>query len=256
MQHRRILRAAFVGSVALAIALGKGIVADEPKQAVAKSRPAMADRIDEILWWLPADTKTLIVNQGPSAFSITSPSTLAGIVGPRGSRTSQIAGQKVILQVEGARRVRPPKEGPGTSCRTKEKPSLSSNTTSTRGFRERYKRKPTSRRQSKSTKVFIFKRRFEGDDWTLYICQPRPNLLVGTTHRGYLSDLLTRIGKRGPTRGPLPADLPETGNTSTGPCRTGPSGTTTRTTRSGLDPHITRLAAAKVGTSGMMTRWD
>ena len=57
-------------------------------------------------------------------------------------------------------------------------------------------------------RVSMFRKRFERDDWTLYITQPRPNILIGATHRGYLVELLGRMTKHRAPRA-LPEELPE-----------------------------------------------
>jgi len=54
----------------------------------------------------------------------------------------------------------------------------------------------------------MFKAHVERTEWTVYVTQPRPNLLISATHRGYLVDLLERMDKQGGQRA-LPESLPE-----------------------------------------------
>ncbi len=85
---------------------------------------------------------------------------------------------------------------------------MSSSTTWTRRASNRCTKDAIQTETIAGRRVSISKERVEEDDWTFYITQPKPNILVIATHRGYLVDLLGRMDKRATTRA-LPADLPE-----------------------------------------------
>src|SRR5262249_43102388 len=57
-------------------------------------------------------------------------------------------------------------------------------------------------------RVSLFEVRFENDDWTIYVTQPRPDVLISATDRGYLAELLRRIDQHARERA-LPDSLPE-----------------------------------------------
>ena len=56
--------------------------------------------------------------------------------------------------------------------------------------------------------VLVFKRKYEDDDWTFYLAQPKPDVVVLATNRSYLEELLIRMAKPAKTRG-VPESLPE-----------------------------------------------
>src|SRR5262249_21712866 len=56
-------------------------------------------------------------------------------------------------------------------------------------------------------RVAIFTEKLEEDEWTYYVCHPRPNILIWATSQPYLKEVLERIEKPGPRA--LPDNLPE-----------------------------------------------
>lgn len=213
MRHRLIPRGVLVGLVVFEIILCRHLVADEPKQPVADPRSIIPARVEEIIWWLPTDTQTVTVEQEPLRF-LAEPDDKGLSVSPpwppaivrKGALSRQLAGKNVILRVEGARRFRVPKDlglmpYEGATVAVFEQGLDAS---ISKSLHEGATRTETI----EGSQVSMFSQRYEMNDWTLYICQPKPNVLIGATDRGYLAELLRRIENRASSRA-LPADLPE-----------------------------------------------
>ena len=56
-------------------------------------------------------------------------------------------------------------------------------------------------------RVSLFKTQMEKDAWAIYVTQPRPNVLISATHRGYLAELLLRMDQQAGAHA-LPDSLP------------------------------------------------
>jgi len=213
VRYPLVLLASLIGVASSEIVLCRQLVADEPKRPLSQPGLALPARVEEILWWLPVDTQTIVVDQGLSRLVAQEADGSLQVSPPwpptifrEGSTGRQIAGRNVILRVEGARRFRRPRDlglmpYEGATVAVLER-GLD------RGLAGSLHEGASRTETIEGTRVSMFRHRYESDDWTLFVCQPKPDVLIGATHRGYLADLLKRMKGRAPSRA-LPADLPE-----------------------------------------------
>lgn len=183
----------------------------------ADQPPKLPDRIGEVLWWLPDDTETIIVAQSPLKGEIPDdpnvkdvdqdeflhPFPLTGLLEvPKIKEVIQ--GRKILLSVEGSRRFRAPEvlglmpfEGAQIIVFKDDiGPVLKPLKDATRT------------EEIAGHRALLFEEQLEADLWTSYVTQPKPNVLVCATDRGYLQEVLARMAKKATTRA-LPEDLPE-----------------------------------------------
>ncbi len=87
----------------------RGLAEDMPGQASSPQGAKLPKRVEEILWWFPVDTQTVIVDQGPADVQSDSTENGFGALPLIGCPASVTRDTRVLLVVEGARRFRGPK---------------------------------------------------------------------------------------------------------------------------------------------------
>ena len=184
----------------------------------------------ELLWWLPADTETIEVadvsqelpNYDPAAEAegklqlherlrqglIDFPLAQLAQV-DHGTAYKILNRRKILLTLQGSRRFKPPRglgEMPFEGCEIAVfETSLGEVGAS---FGEALGREAQRIEQIVGQTVFEFDEKLEEDHWTIFIGQPKPDILVVATNRAYLEEVLQRIATRASTRA-LPDNLPE-----------------------------------------------
>jgi hypothetical protein len=182
------------------------------------------------LSWLPADTETLIVANGPfvmpqrqnaeeetksrllslKEIRETFESLPLGLVGlQQGALEKKFTGREVAFAIEGARSFRSPSglgemtyEGCDIVVFTHDVTSLGV------AFMEDSKGVATKFEEVEGQRVGVFDKKMEEDIWTTMVAFPKGNVLVVATDRDYLRGVLARIGGAGGPRA-LPDGLPE-----------------------------------------------
>jgi len=181
------------------------------------------------LSWLPADTETLIVANGP--FSMPSPDTKTdetrsrllsneelsqqfevlpiGLVGLPEGLLKKLNGRKVALAMEGSRHFRSPS---GLGEMPYQGLALVIFSADIRSLGDTFM-KDSENTASKfeaveGQRVAVFQKKLEEDVWTSFVVFPKPNVLVVATNRDYLRDVLARIGGMTGSRA-LPDELQE-----------------------------------------------
>ena len=186
----------------LVVGIG-AVVSAAPRQSPV--RPSAA--IEEMLWWLPAATETLMVQQAssPPMRGLVHDALLSDKidVGDSALMTSakpHLQGARLKLTLEGSRRFTTPRglgEFPyeGVTIYTFMKPlgaggqALMSDLAKT-GMRAR----------QVHGFVVEFSETVEDTTWTHYMAVPRPDALLDATNLDYLTEVLARIAKRAETR--------------------------------------------------------
>jgi hypothetical protein len=208
----------------LSSSMGVGRTAMESTQLESRPQVKLPANVEEVIWWLPSDSQTLIVRQTPRTVGAfrskgndslraaeESQITELGILGSLcdGELLALLAGLKVVLQVEGSRKFRAP-IGLGPTrfegvqifrfqdrlgdIGTRLKDSLT----------KRASRTEVIGGQS----VAVFDQRVERTSWTFYVSIPEPDLLVCATDRATVVDVYRRKTVRAHKRA-LPPELPE-----------------------------------------------
>jgi hypothetical protein len=196
----------------------------------AKDRPESAPpalTVDEALYWLPANTETIIVAQGPFELRPIEPAkesefppmdktlqTFAcGPVVSSGEVTARksLEGLPIAFVLEGARGFRSP-QGlglmPYDGCNIIVfKDELK---TAKDDFIKALNSESPKEEQIAGQKTFVFQKKLEQDQWKFYIAFPRPNVILGATDRSYLEEVLKRMAmKDKPAERALPENLAE-----------------------------------------------
>ena len=178
--------------------------------------------VDEVLWWLPEDTETVIVARGPFTWKSVDGDTLPERLEPYfhelmftavtfGDRKSRelVIGSRVVLAVHSARNFRAPNSlglGPYEGC---DVIVFDSEFAKEReGLLKRFAARAVRTQIMSGHQVFVAQERLEDNEWITYIANPKPNILLIATHEAYLADVLRRMSARGSTRA-LPDSLPE-----------------------------------------------
>ncbi len=218
-----ICASAFCTSIG-AEACGAQPVSDRPEAARSPITLSAA------LSWLPADTESLIVANGPfvlpqskDAEEETKSRLLSkkeireqfeslpiGLVGLQaGLLEKKLAGKEVMFAMEGSRSFRSPSdlgemtyEGCDIVVFSVDVSSLGDT------FMKDSKGVATKFEEMEGQRVAVFKEKMEEDVWTTMVAFPKANVLVVATDRDYLQGVLARIrGASGPRA--LPDELPE-----------------------------------------------
>lgn len=213
-----VFAAAFWASASNAQASGAHPLATDPPAALSKA-----------LSWLPADTETLIVANGP--FSIPQPKTETdesrtrvlpkkeinemfealptALVGLPEGLIQKLNGRKAAFAMEGARHFRSPSglgEMPYEGCDivvfVADVVSLGE------AFMKDSKNVATKFEEIDGQTVAVFHKKLEEEVWTTLVAFPKPNVLVVATSRDYLREVLGRISGAIGLRA-LPHKLPE-----------------------------------------------
>jgi hypothetical protein len=171
--------------------------------------------LSKALSWLPADTETLIVANGP--FSIPPPETEidedrtrllskeeinekfealpTALVGLPEGLLEKLNSRKVAFAMEGSRHFRAPSElgeMPYEGCDVVVFVSDVANLGD--AFMKDSKNFATKFEEVEGQRVAVFQEKLEEDDWTALVAFPKPNVLLVATSREYLRDVLARIG--------------------------------------------------------------
>lgn len=176
---------------------------------------------EQLLDWLPEDTETVIVAQGP--FEIPKPTTeqlkfdeairflpfgpVLGLQG--GMQYEELVGQKVLCAIEGSRRFTPPRilgNMPYQGVHILQF-DLAADGVLRKAFHA-YQEKAEKKIELAGERVVVFTKELERDLWSFFVSQPQPGVLICATDQAFLEETLKRIGRK-PDRRALPADLPE-----------------------------------------------
>ena len=194
-----------------------------PAFVLADDRPNNP-ALSRVFDWLPADTETVIVAQGPLEIRAqpTKPDELPPLAETMESLTVSIAtgfdanwgldlprGLKIRLAIEGSRSFRAPKGlglMPYAGCQILQFEGSAEKAVQT-AFAECLANSE-EKTQLRGKQVAIVNHKIESDDWTFFIAHPRPDILLCATDQAYLEEVLQRMEKK-PDKRALPADLPE-----------------------------------------------
>jgi hypothetical protein len=179
-------------------------------------------RIDEVLYWLPADTETLIVAHGPipvgrsddmaeapteRIFQFLPILLLSAVADEKSAKL--LAGAKIELAIQGSRRFQAPSGLGMMRFEGCEMVLFEGNASpACERFLQSIEGQANEVLELRGHRVLVFKKTFEQDSWTLLATRPKPNVLLCATDRGYLQQVLDRIGKKSETRA-MPSNLPE-----------------------------------------------
>jgi hypothetical protein len=192
--------------------------------------PTEMDGIDVLLSWLPADTETITVANGPfwmSDFQLSDKEqqqqsisvqnlekafqleTLGLFNLKKSNLEKHLERQKLLLAVEGSRRFRSP-TGLGSFLFEGCEIAVFADDMSDRGsfFGKESSNAALRVEDIDGLKVAVFQDRLEEDTWTTFVAFPSKKVVVVATNEGYLREVLARMrGVKG-TRA-LPDSLPE-----------------------------------------------
>jgi hypothetical protein len=194
---------------------------------VSNSRQALLSALS----WLPADTETLLVANGPFSMPPISgddddekrdrvvsqkelraqfqalPISLFGLNSHL--LQSRMVGREITIALEGSRHFRTPRalgEMPYEGC---DIVVFARDITELREtFMKESADSVSTREVIDGQLVTVFQNKMEEDVWTFFVAFPKPNVVVIATNRDYLSEVLARIGGAFGPRA-LPDDLPE-----------------------------------------------
>jgi hypothetical protein len=195
----------------LVVGIG-AVVGAAPRQSSV--RPSAA--IEEILWWLPADTETLVVQQAsaPPMRGLVHDALLSetidlGDSALMASAKPYLQGARLKLTLEGSRRFTEPRglgEFPyeGITIFTFMKPLSARGQT----LMSELAKTGTRTRQIHGFDVVEISEKVEDTTWTHYMSVPRPDVFLDATNLDYLTEVLARMAKRAETRA-LSGELPE-----------------------------------------------
>ena len=198
-------------------------------EEVRPSATVLPVTLTRALSWLPADTETLIVANGP--FLIPPPETEVdedrtrllskqeinekfealptGLVGLPEGLLKKLNSRTVAFAMEGSRHFRSPSElgeMPYEGCDivvfVGDVSSLGD------AFMRDSRNVGTKFEEGEGQRVAVFQEKLEEDVWTTLVAFPKPNVLVVATSRDYLRGVLARIGGAAGPRA-LPDALPE-----------------------------------------------
>jgi hypothetical protein len=192
--------------------------------------PTEANGIDALLSWLPADTETITVANGPfwmSDFNLSDKeeqeqsisaqnlekafqSLALGLFNLKKSNLEKhLERQKLLLAVEGSRHFRSP-TGLGSFLFEGCEIAVFADDIGDRGvsFFKDSSNAALRVEEIDGLKVAVFQDRLEEDIWTTFVAFPNKNIAVVATNENYLREVLARMrGTKGPRA--LPDSLPE-----------------------------------------------
>jgi hypothetical protein len=197
----------------------------------AGTKPGQAsEEISQVLSWLPADTESIVVANGPFLLPDMSPSEeysvpsavsvedlkddfehlpLALIGFNNGLLANHLQGQKVMVAIEGTRHFREP-EGLGGALFEGCSIAVFARDVSDRAasFLKDSARNALPSEQIEDQKVAVFQELLDSDMWTILVDFPKPNVALACTNRDYLREAIVRMrGASGAMA--LPEHLPE-----------------------------------------------
>jgi hypothetical protein len=181
----------------------------------------LTPQLRQMIEWLPDDTETLVVLNGPTESMIVqrgeeTPQQFLGSLPCRlvhslrhGLLKAELKGEKLLHAVEGSRRFRSPKDigvMPYEGCQIMRFSDLAQAALQ-RAF-NLCLQKANETIHIEGQQIAVFEERWEQDTWTLFVARPEPTLLLCATNRDYLAQVLDRMKRPGKARA-FPADLPE-----------------------------------------------
>jgi hypothetical protein len=183
---------------------------------------------DDLLPWLPPDTETLLVTNGPFTLTNRPPErgrflervieqlSIAKLYFGDVLHPKELLGQTVRLAIEGSRRFRPPRDIGELHYEGCEIVVFEESAgTLVRAAMQSLQSRADRRTQLGGIAVACFQNQEHQDTWPVYFAQPEPNILLCATHEGYLKEVLGRM--RGTVTGrALPPDLAEWKHVDTG----------------------------------------
>jgi hypothetical protein len=194
---------------------------------VVTERADIPASVDEVLWWLPSDTETVMVARGPFTIADVDPrgpeamdpknalrlSTMMNL--PFHAQRDLIGGREVGLSISGARRFRRGDAATGMKipCDGAEIVVFRDDL-GPLGDKLLVPGKETKHRIEMIAGHRVWVVEDEHPDPAIkraelhYLARPKPNVLVHATDHDYLVSVLDRMAKRAATRA-MPADLPE-----------------------------------------------
>lgn len=190
-------------------------------RAPVRGQTLSRDSINDVLWWLPEDTQTIMVARGPfkAPAPISAPPDMDLSLCTRALGAFQtikdatfykpLVGRTVLFGVQGSRKFRPPSNlgemlYEGCDIVVLEQGLGAARDTLLSQMASQAKTVETIAGQ----KVMLFEEEREADIWTVFVCLPRPNVLLCATNRYFLTQVLNRMHQRGKARA-LPENLPE-----------------------------------------------
>jgi hypothetical protein len=186
------------------------------------TKPKIPERLSQILDWLPTDTETLVVANGPfeiplevtyaAPFRVSAQSLACGLLYlvQNGLLQEKLRGQKVLTAVEASRRFTSPNGlgmMPYEGCQMLKFDESAHDAVKT-AFESCFARAIRTI-QLGGTKVAFFKEQHEEDEWSYFVAQPEPGLLLCATNERFLEEVLTRITAEEHSDRAFPDDLPE-----------------------------------------------
>jgi hypothetical protein len=188
-----------------------------PASLLAKST---AIDFEEILWWLPERSETLVVAREAfpvAEFDRPSANNLRGMlqafsIGPieglrNGELYKHLIGQRIVLAVTASRHFRAPTglgampyDGCHILVTENDVRSVIDAITESNAISLSF--------DVEGNKVLVLKEQREEDEWTFYVTAPRPNVLLVTTDKASLTEVLERMKTHARTRA-FEESLPE-----------------------------------------------
>ena len=186
-----------------------------------RASPASPTCWERLLDWLPEDTETIVVAQGP--FEIPKPAaekhefdeamrflSIGPVLGLQGGiLNEELAGQKVLCIVEGSRHFTAPR---GLGLMPYQGLHILQFDPAADGVIQKAFRACQERADKKielvGEQVVVFTEKHEEDVWSYFISRPQPGVLICATNQACLEETLKRLGRK-PDRRAIPADLPE-----------------------------------------------
>lgn len=189
-------------------------------QHEARADAPSAPLWEQLLWWLPEDTETLIVVPGPfevpgkaeqfkfqEAVHLLATGPVLGL--KDGIFRKDLLGQKVLCAVEGSRRFIPP-TGLGMTryqgCHILHFEAAADGALQ-KAFRT-CQEKADKKLELAGQQIAVLTEKHEKDLWSYFVAHPRPGVLICATDQRFLEETLKRMVKR-PEKRAVPADLPE-----------------------------------------------
>jgi hypothetical protein len=187
-----------------------------------KLQPISVYTPENILWWLPENTETVVVAKNSytiinhaesenvdlrTAMKQFSFGSLSAIQDRR--LIKPLLGHTVLLSVEGGRKFHPPSnlgsmlfEGCDVLIFGQDFAKIRDS------YFNSAESHATAVQKIAGFKVMVFEEKLENDLWEIFIVSPKPNILICATNQDYLTEVLNRMMLKGKKRA-IPDDLPE-----------------------------------------------
>lgn len=180
-----------------------------------------SQRLNQVLDWLPTDSETIVVANGPFRFPqklgpeqpfVTSARAISfGLVTHlrQGSLSKQLRGQKILMSVAASRRFSSPKGlglMPYDGCHLLMF-DQSAHETVKSAFEDCIKHAPKMI-QIGEVRVASYTETYERDEWTTLVAMPQPDMLITATDVEFLQDVFSRMKDMRSKRA-FPTDIPE-----------------------------------------------